>query len=331
MKEINKYKNDVQNEMTSTSTFEDIKDRVKCKEVVKQERKFNLKPLIGLACIGATAAVVLTVVANLNSTATGALAYQLSPTISKEISKESSNVTVRSVLRAPILKNNKEDTEDTQNNNKKDFSNILYEVDALISNKNSYKIKDIESDKEEYANAQKVSFTLLNGEDSEYVLYYNDINESSYEKKNKSTYEKSFNGLAVSNNVEMKFTFESKEEDKKNKSSFSSITTIYENEVKSNYLVISSFSETKKNKEQESYKYEHYINNVLDDTYTISYDVKKNKTSCTVETKDGSYTVEKKITNKQEMFSIHSKDENRTVNATYKKVIENNGSVDYEE
>ena len=53
--------------------------------------------------------------------------------------------------------------------------------------------------------------------------------------------------------------------------------------------------------------------------------------SCTAETPDGNYTVEKKITNKQEMFSIHSKDENGTVNTTYKKVIEKNGSVDYEE
>ena len=325
MKIEKQYKLDVENEMKSNSTFEDIKDRVNVKE---EKKSFNYKPLLAFAGCAGVLVIAVSVLTNLNSTKTGALAYQLSPTMNKEIAKAPVSNNALSAFRGQLLAPNKLDKEDKEN--AEDMENIMYEVDALISNKNTYKIKDIESDREDYAKAQKVSFVLLNGEESSYTLYYNEIDESSNEKKNKSSYEMSFSGVAVAEeNVDMPFTFESKEETKKNKSSYSAVTTIDLN--KSRRVVITSESEEKKNKDQESYKYEYFVNGALEDTYTISYNAKKSKTSCTVETPTSKYTVEKKVTNKKEMFSIHSSDENGNRNVTYKKVIESNGTVDYEE
>lgn len=325
MKIEKKYKLDVQEGLQSSSKFSDIEDRVNCAK--PKASVFNWKLGLGFTLgAAATAALVIGFTTNMNSTATGALAYQMSPIISKEVAV--ANVSPQSMLKpamaAPLMKK-------SEDKNVSGLEDILYEVDALITNKNEYKIKDIDSDKEEYANAQLVKFTLLNGEDSEYILYYNDAVVNSVEKKNKKSSEQSFEGLAVAGGIEMTFTYESKEEVKNNKSSFSSITTIYENIDKTDYLVITSESEVKKNKEQEGYKYEHFVNNTLEDTYSISYNVKKNKSTVTVVTADEEYTIEKKVAEKKEMFSIHVSGKNGNKNIKYVKVVEENGSVEYAE
>lgn len=330
MNALNLYKLDVKKEINSSSTYSDIESRVTCKKT--KSSIFNWKLGLGFTLgAAATAALVIGITTNKGiidiggtSTATGALAYQMSPVMSKQIATAAPSQNMhRLAMAAPLMKKDKGEN--------KDLSNILYDVDALLINENEYSIKDAESDKEDYKYAQIVSFKLLNGKESEYKLYYNEAAENKEEKNNKSSSELSFSGLAKLNEVEMNFKFESKEETKNNKSSFSSVTTIYENKDKTDYLVVSSESETKKNKEQDSYKYEHYTDSTLDDTYSISYDIKKNKTTVKVITATEEYTIEKKTKDNKEQFSIKCKSDNGNTNITYTKVIEDNGNVNYTE
>ena len=318
----NKYKNDVTQNYQSTSTYDDIRDRVRVKRKV-----FNFKPLIAFAGAAAVIAVGIGVFGNFNSSATGALAYQISPEVSKQIAVQQASAMPLAPLKAisPLMKKDA-DTEEKEN-----IEDIIYKVDALISNENTCKIKDVDSDREDFANAQEISYTLLNGTKSTYTLYYNDVTSSSNEKKNKSSFEKSFEGIAVSNNIELTFTFESKEETKNNKSNYASITTIFENDSKTDYLVISSESETKKNKEQESYKYEHFSNKTIDNTYSISYNAKKSKQDVKVVTESEAYVVSKKVTDKKEMFSVKIDSAEGVEKYSFKKVIEDTGAVEYEE
>lgn len=318
-----KIKMQVEEAFQSSSTYSDIKDRVNCKK--PKPSIFNWKLGLGVT-LGAVASVALVVVlTNSTSSPVGALAYQLSPTMSREIATaqaNSSNLS-KTALTAPLLKQ--------KSNEDLNLDDILYDIDSLITNQNSYDVESISSDREEYSNAQKVSYTLLNDESAEYKLYFNDINESSESKGKRNNVEVDYSGIAVSGSVELTFDFVSKEEIRQNRTTYISTTTIYENDSKSDYKVISSESDIKKNKSFESYKYEHYINSTLSDTYTISYDVKKNKTTATVETSTETYTVEKKTTGNSEMFSVHCKNEDGTSNIAYKKVIKDNGSVDYVE
>ena len=134
----------------------------------------------------------------------------------------------------------------------KDIKEVLAQVEVFLSKDNSLKIKELNSDREEYSKKLELSFF-----EQEISLYFNDVIEKDYIEKDDFEHEKtsitSFKGIAIYQEQELDFTFVNEVESEIGESSEETTLRLYEDQ--SNYVEISQENESEGFEKENGYSY----------------------------------------------------------------------------
>ena len=133
-----------------------------------------------------------------------------------------------------------------------DIKEVLAQVEVFLSKDNSLKIKELNSDKEEYSKKIELSFF-----EQEISLYFNDVLEKEYQDRydfdNEQTKITSFKGIAIYGNKELDFTFLHEKETEIGESSEETTLRLYEDNA--NYIEISQENESEGFEKENGYSY----------------------------------------------------------------------------
>lgn len=133
-----------------------------------------------------------------------------------------------------------------------DIKEVLAQVEVFLSKDNSLKIKELNSDKEEYSKKLELSFF-----EQEISLYFNDVLEKEYQDRydfdNEQTKITSFKGIAIYGDRELDFTFVNEKETEIGESSEETTLKLYEDN--SNYIEISQENESEGFEKENGYSY----------------------------------------------------------------------------
>lgn len=133
-----------------------------------------------------------------------------------------------------------------------DIKEVLAQVEVFLSKDNSLKIKELNSDKEEYSKKLELSFF-----EQEISLYFNDVLEKEYQDRydfdNEQTKITSFKGVAIYGDRELDFTFANEKETEIGESSEETTLKLYEDN--SNYIEISQENESEGFEKENGYSY----------------------------------------------------------------------------
>jgi hypothetical protein len=133
-----------------------------------------------------------------------------------------------------------------------DIKEVLAQVEVFLSKDNSLKIKELNSDKEEYSKKLELSFF-----EQEISLYFNDVLEKEYQDRydfdNEQTKITSFKGIAIYGDQELDFTFVNEKETEIGESSEETTLRLYEDN--SNYIEISQENESEGFEKENGYSY----------------------------------------------------------------------------
>lgn len=133
-----------------------------------------------------------------------------------------------------------------------DIKEVLAQVEVFLSKDNSLKIKELNSDKEEYSKKLELSFF-----EQEISLYFNDILEKEYQDRydfdNEQTKITSFKGVAIYGDRELDFTFVNEKETEIGESSEETTLRLYEDNA--NYIEISQENESEGFEKENGYSY----------------------------------------------------------------------------
>ena len=133
-----------------------------------------------------------------------------------------------------------------------DIKEVLAQVEVFLSKDNSLKIKELNSDKEEYSKKLELSFF-----EQEISLYFNDVLEKEYQDRydfdNEQTKITSFKGIAIYGNQELDFTFVNEKETEIGESSEETTLRLYEDNA--NYIEISQENESEGFEKENGYSY----------------------------------------------------------------------------
>ena len=133
-----------------------------------------------------------------------------------------------------------------------DIKEVLAQVEVFLSKDNSLKIKELNSDKEEYSKKIELSFF-----EQEISLYFNDVLEKEYQDRydfdNEKTKITSFKGIAIYGDQELDFTFVNEKETEIGESSEETTLRLYEDNA--NYIEISQENESEGFEKENGYSY----------------------------------------------------------------------------
>lgn len=133
-----------------------------------------------------------------------------------------------------------------------DIKEVLAQVEVFLSKDNSLKIKELNSDKEEYSKKLELSFF-----EQEISLYFNDVLEKEYQDRydfdNEQTKITSFKGIAIYGDQELDFTFVNEKETEIGESSEETTLRLYEDNA--NYIEISQENESEGFEKENGYSY----------------------------------------------------------------------------
>jgi hypothetical protein len=133
-----------------------------------------------------------------------------------------------------------------------DIKEVLAQVEVFLSKDNSLKIKELNSDKEEYSKKLELSFF-----EQEISLYFNDVLEKEYQDRydfdNEQTKITSFKGIAIYGDQELDFTFVKEKETEIGESSEETTLRLYEDNA--NYIEISQENESEGFEKENGYSY----------------------------------------------------------------------------
>lgn len=133
-----------------------------------------------------------------------------------------------------------------------DIKEVLAQVEVFLSKDNSLKIKELNSDKEEYSKKIELSFF-----EQEISLYFNDVLEKEYQDRydfdNEQTKITSFKGIAIYGDQELDFTFVNEKESEIGESSEETTLRLYEDNA--NYIEISQENESEGFEKENGYSY----------------------------------------------------------------------------
>lgn len=218
-----------------------------------------------------------------------------------------------------------------------DIKEILPSLDLFLENG-----FEVSSNKEEgsflvkettFAYKETLSFQDLNQTNTTYTLFYNLVTEGSEVEEDEEEKTTIYKGLA-SLNEETYLTFDSVlEVEKETGEEETEVSfTIYENE--NSYYKVEESHEIKEGKMETEFGYKYVQNGAIKNEYSIEIEKKGTKNKIEFEIGSLEYELEKKAdeTSGETIYFIKKENEetDQEVFAKYRKVILENGSVDYQ-
>lgn len=167
------------------------------------------------------------------------------------------------------VKLNKKELSDNQI---EDIKKTLSQVDVLLSKEHSIEVNKLSSDKQDYAYKLQLSYSNKN-----IYLYYNDIYEETeidYDELETKTF---FKGIAMYENNEYKFTFESEFEEEYNETEKESKLKIFTDAA--SYIEITNENEKEFVESKMSYNYKKVVNGneIMDYEFSLKEENRKRK------------------------------------------------------
>lgn len=324
------YKNDVKTVTQSNSNFNQINSEV----IVKENTKFNKKPIFislgGAFAITATLVVALVLTSGkggnptINPVSNKALARNITPIISENITKEMTrtNVLRKSLQRGLATVSATEEEE---------IKSLLSQFDTIIDNNNNYTTKSVVSDDVNYNYREDVTFKDLTEKECTYSLYYNQVSEKLEEDKDEKETTVTYSGVAKNELATFDFTLVTEEEVELNEKEIQTTLKLFTNADHSNYTKVESSYEIDGEETENEYKYQIYENNKKISEYSIEIekDPTKNEVELELTYNNKQYEVTKYEQNNDTFFKVELEFSEVEKEYVYKKVITETG-VNYE-
>lgn len=318
---MKKYKKEVESITTTNLAFNSIKDKLIMKDETKTNRSRILWPsLIGGAALIATS-TILVVALTMNKTggtnlvpndpklSMKAIAKSATPLLSFQSS--ASEVAVKKNLNS-LLNTTLSRVDKT---NEEIIQELLYQFDTIIENDDNYKVEAVESDKEEYKYKEIITFKDLLNNSTSYSLYYNELLigedvDDNDDDDNEIERETTYKGLAVKNDQEFEFKLELEEGYEGDETEIESTFYLYES--KTTFTKVTSSSEIEGLEKETEYSYEIYEDGSLITSYEmeIEHDPEDNEVELSIELNEKGFSVERVIENGETYFYVEFENDN---------------------
>lgn len=201
---------------------------------------------------------------------------------------------------------------------------VIIELDAILTNNDTYVINDLVSDREDYPYLQEVHYTDVDGSSASYNLYYHDPVVEKDEKMMSSNAVTTYSGIAQSGELQFDFDVIIQKEIKMRKEQITSLFTLHESE---NVYTTVEVDETAKRNKQEIVYVCTKVDNGVETKYSLAFGTKKNGNKYLVLSYDDfNYEVSYRIANGTTFIDIVANDEEKM---TYIKTVDEDGNVDY--
>lgn len=163
----------------------------------------------------------------------------------------------------------------TQVTEKETIDKYLDLMNELLSTNGGIDIKETISDKDKYSKKITITTNTIQGDTSQYLLYYNETKTQTKEEKDEIETITKIEGIAISNTQEYLLIGQIKEEQEKNEIEFETYYKIMEDEQ--NYVIVKEEYEQEKNEYEQEYKYEIYQNGTKTNSVTFEIEQEKNE------------------------------------------------------
>lgn len=148
-------------------------------------------------------------------------------------------------------------------------------MNELLSTNGGINIKETTSDKEQYSKKITITTNTIQGDTSQYLLYYNETKTQTKEEKDEIETITKIEGIAISNTNEYRLIGQIKEEKEKNEIELETYYKIIEDEQ--NYVIVKEEFEQEENEYEQEFKYEIYQNGTKTNSVTFEIEQEKNE------------------------------------------------------
>lgn len=331
---IKRYKKDINSNITTNLTFNDIKDRV----VMKEERKHKalIPSLLVSGGLVATAVVLLIALAPKsganpliptdNKLSLKAVAKSATPVMTSMLNSGDNIKTIRRMANGSLLLEGQTNEEIIQE--------LLYQFDTIIENDDNYKVEAVQSDKEEYKYKEIITYKDLLNNSNSYALYYNDVHVEEEKDDDEIEKETTYAGIAVKDGVEFDFRLELEEETETDETEVESKFYLFEQGSRHSYTKVTSSSEIEGLEKETEYSFEVVKNGSTVTSYEmeIEHNPEDNEVELSVELNEIEYEITRVIEGGDTLFFVEfeNDDTDEEDEWVFKKVIEGD-SVTYVE
>lgn len=163
----------------------------------------------------------------------------------------------------------------TQVTEKETIDKYLDLMNELLSTNGGINIKETISDKDEYSKKITITTNTIQGDTSQYLLYYNETKTQTKEEKDEIETITKIEGIAISNTKEYRLIGQIKEEKEKDETELETYYKIIEDEQ--NYIIVKEEFEQEENEYEQEYKYEIYQNGKKTNSVTFEIEQEKNE------------------------------------------------------
>ena len=217
-----------------------------------------------------------------------------------------------------------------------DVKEALKEVDILLNDNNKLVAVEIESDREDYSNALSLSFTMLEKKE-DFTLYYNDINvkeeRDDDEDDDEIEKETSFKGIAIYNNLEYDFSYETEEEVEDDETESETTFKLFLD--KNNFIKIKQGFENERNENELYYSYSLIQDGHQIEEFKFKEEFEDNKHHVELEKNNKTYKINYETKDGEDIIRVALKvNREETAFGYFKRVTvtdeNNNTSISYE-